>query len=405
MPIGNLIIAQQELLPMVSGAAVVVGILLVFFFVFLASRYRKYTSNQFVIHFRNGRIRKAQTGGSLILLPLIDEIVVIPTTVQQTLLEAREQVVSNEYQDVALTAYIYWRVTDPEVSFGRVNWDPTAPDYIERVLKNATESIIRTTCANMPIEKIIRERAEIIKRVTSELHDLVGDWGIEIESVEIRDVEVLDSNLKENLEAIKKIEEEKKARLSRSEMEEITRLRDLQVREKTGLSEQEVKLKIEQKSKEREIQVARLEQERALVEAETVRKRVQIEAEAERFKRVKQEIEVEVERIMREAEAKKAQLLAEAEGEAAKIRQRIIAEAEGLMEQVKAIQQADERFIQLKTLEVLPQVFSNIKVDQMMLLGEGQEAYKAIAQMVLPFMQIVKDISKKQPSVGPQKNK
>jgi regulator of protease activity HflC (stomatin/prohibitin superfamily) len=361
--------------------------------VFYASRYRKYKPNEYVIWLRNGKVRKASTGGSGVLLPLIDEVIIIPVTVQQTLLEARERVVSHEYQDLSVTAFIYWRVINPEVAFSKVSWDPSQSDYVERVIKNAAESIIRTTCANMPIEQIIRERQEIIKVITSELHSLMADWGITTESVEVRDVEVLDTTLKDNLEASKKIAEEQKAKLRAAELNELTRLRDLEVDKKTGLQDQEVKLVIEKKAKEREIIVFELEQKRAIIEAETQQREEIIRAEAEKARRIASEIDVEMDRLTREAEARKIQLIAQAEGEAQIIKQKLMAEAEGLLEQVKALQQADERFVQLKTLEILPDIYKGINVDNMLLLGEGQDAFKSIAQMVLPFMHIVKQMS------------
>ncbi len=367
-------------------------VLVFLFLLFYISRYRKYKTNEYVIHFRRGKVKRAGTGGTVILWPVFDEVIVIPTTVQQTLLEAREKVVSYEYQDVALTAFVYWRVTNPEVSFSKVSWNPVRTDYVEKAIKNATEAIIRTTCANMPIEQIIRNRAEIIKNVTSELHHLAGDWGITVESVEIRDVEVLDERLKDNLEALKKIEEAENAQLRQAKMEELVQLRNLEVKRKTGEEEQLVKLTIEQKAKDREIKITQLEQQRALIAAETQRKQKQIEAEAEKFLRVTQEVGVEAERIRQQAQARKDQLLAEAEGEAAKIKQTQIALAEGILEQAKALSQADEKYIQLKTIDMLPDVFKNINVDKMILLGEGQDAYKSIAQMVLPFMELASEM-------------
>ncbi|MFW9993443.1 MAG: SPFH domain-containing protein [Candidatus Odinarchaeota archaeon] len=378
----------------VTIAIVVIGILFIMLLLFVVSRYRKYRPNEYVIHLRYGKVRSAGTGGSLYLLPLFDEIVVIPTTVQQTLLEARERVVSHEYQDVSLTAFIYWRVNKPDVAYNKVSWNPTASDYVEKIIKNAAESIIRTTCANMAIEDIIREREQILKNVSAELHSLMSDWGMTVESVEIRDVEVLDPSLKANLEAIKKIAEEQKAKLRTAEMAEITKLRELEVENRTGTADQEVKLNIEAKAKERQIRIQQLEQERAIVAAETERKQIQIQAEAERFRRVKQEIDVEVERMTRQAEAKKIALLAEAEGEAGKIRQRLLAEAEGLLEQAKSLSTADEKLIQLKTVEILPEVFSKIKVDRVMAIGEGGDAFKSIAQIALPFLQMVQDMQR-----------
>lgn len=363
--------------------------------VFFASRYRKYKTNEYVIWLRGGKVRKTGTGGSGFILPLIDEVISIPTTVQQTWLEAKERVVSHEYQDLSVTAFIYWRVSSPEVAFGKVSWEPAASDYVEKVIKNAAESIIRTTCANMPIEQIIRERNEIIKVISSELHALMADWGIVTESVEIRDVEVLDHSLKENLEASKKINEDQKARLRKAEMEEITKLRNLEVDRKTGLQDQEVKLAVESKMKERQIRIQELEQSRVVVEAETAQKQAIIQADAQKARRIAEEIDVEIERMTREAEARKTQLMAQAEGEAAIIREKLTAEAEGLLKQVKALEQADERFIQLKTLEILPEVFKGIKIDNMMLLGEGQEAFKSLAGMVIPFMQVAKEMGGK----------
>lgn len=381
-----------ELIPFIGIAFIFLFVLFLLFIMFYISRFKKFKTNEYVIHFRRGRVKRAGTGGVVILWPVLDEVVVIPTTVQQTLLEAREKVVSYEYQDVALTAFVYWRVTNPEISFSKVSWNPTRSDYVEKALKNATEAIIRTTCANMKIEAIIRNRAEIIKNVTTELHALSGDWGITVESIEIRDVEVLDSRLKDNLEAVKKIEEAQRAQLRQADMEEHVQLRNLDVREKTGKTDQEVKLTIEAKAKHREIQIAQLEQERAIIAAETERKQKRINAEAEKYLRVTQEVGVEAERIRQQAEARKDQLLAEAEGEAAKITQTQVALAKGILEQAKALSQADEKYIQLKTIDMLPEVFKNINVDRMILLGEGQDAYKSVAQMVLPFMELAKEV-------------
>ncbi|MHA1206541.1 MAG: SPFH domain-containing protein [Candidatus Hodarchaeales archaeon] len=127
---------------------VLLSVIVVLFIIFFVSRYRKYKTNEYVIHFRRGKVKRAGTGGTVVLWPVFDEVVVIPTTVQQTLLEAREKVVSYEYQDVALTAFVFWRVTNPEISYSKVSWNPNRSDYVEKAIKNATEAIIRTTCAN-----------------------------------------------------------------------------------------------------------------------------------------------------------------------------------------------------------------------------------------------------------------
>ena len=166
---------------------VTVTVLFFFFLLFLLGRYRKFKTNEFVIYLRNGKVKRAGLGGRLFLLPLIDEVIVIPTTIQQTSLEAKEKVVSREYQNIGVTGFVFWQVTEPSSAFTSVSWDKRSGDYVETVIKNAAESIIRTTCANMILEDIIRERSKIIDAVISELHDLMANWGVTAHSVEIGD--------------------------------------------------------------------------------------------------------------------------------------------------------------------------------------------------------------------------
>ena len=177
-------------------------VLVVLGLMFYASRYRRFDTSFYVIHFRGGKVIRAGQGGKAVVLPLIDEIRTIPVTTQSTFLEAKEKVVSREFQEISVTAFVFWRVVDPEVAFARVVWDQTSSAYVENIIKNATESIIRTVTANMQLEKIIRDRQAIIESVIKELHTLTRDWGLIIESVEIREIEIIDPKLKENVSGI-----------------------------------------------------------------------------------------------------------------------------------------------------------------------------------------------------------
>ena len=104
----------QEINPLVTGATIAGVIIIFLFIVFMATRYRKFKTNQFVIHLRNGKVKHAGLGGSIWLLPLIDEYIVIPTTSIQTILEAHDQVVSKEYQNIEVVGMLIWKVVDPE---------------------------------------------------------------------------------------------------------------------------------------------------------------------------------------------------------------------------------------------------------------------------------------------------
>jgi len=354
----------------------VVAIVLVFFLfiVFMASRYRKFKTNQFVIHLRNGKVKNAGLGGSIWLLPLIDEYVVIPTTSIQTILEAHDQLVSKEYQNIEVVGMVIWKVVDPEKAFSAVSWNSRDENFVEKILKKAAEAIIRTTCAHMPLEKIIRERREIIDHVGKDLLELTADWGIIIESIEILEVIIVQEELKRNMEAVKQAEEFRKARLAKAEAEREAKLRELEVQNQIGIEQQQVEKEIELRRKDKEIAIAEMERDRKKIEADGERQKVVIDAEAQ-------------------AQKIRKTLVAQAEGEAENIKQQMLAQAEGFLKQVEAMSTADERFLAVQLTNILPEIFKNMKPEKMFIMGNGEDVFSSLSKSLLPFLQLLPEYS------------
>ncbi len=332
---------------------------LVMLALFIASRYRKFKTNEYVIHLRNGRVKSAGRGGKIIKAPLVDEIIVIPTTTRKTLLNSSEKILSREYQDIKISAILYWRVSDPSTAFNAVVWDRSSNDYVERVLSTATEAIIRTTCASLSIEKILCDRTEIIKMIADQLLNLTKDWGIVIESLEIIEVEVLDSDLKDNMEAVKKAQERQKAKMSAAAAAEVYRLKEIDVQRQSELAAKEMAIQIQ----------------------EGELRRVEIEAQA--YKTAK------LIRAKADAEALKLTHLAKFEAEAEGIRIKMAAEAEGIQKQVDALSTSGDKFMSLKLIEKMPEIYSHLSPDKMIVMGEGNQGFNSIIQSVLPLLQIL----------------
>ena len=366
----------QELNPWFVGLGVTIGIIIFLFVIFFAARYRKFKTNQFVIHLRNGKVKHAGLGGSLVLLPLIDEYIVIPTTSIQTVVEAHEQVVSYEYQNIEIEGLLIWKVVDPEKAFSAVSWIMRDENYVEKILKGAAEAIIRTTCANMPLEKIIRERREIIDPIEKDLHELTADWGIVIESLEILEVIIVEQELKKNMEATKQAEEFRKARIAKAEAERESKMRELDVKNEIGIQEQLVEREIELRRKDKEIAIAVQERERKKIEADGDRQKkiIEVDADAQQIKR---------------------KLIAQAEGEAENIKQQMLAQAEGFKKQVEAMSTADERFLAVQLTNILPEIFKNLKPDKMFIMGDGNESFSSLSRAILPFLQLLPEYSDK----------
>ena len=364
----------QEIDGWIVGGVISAIIILFLFIVFMATRYRKFKTNQFVIHLRNGTVKHAGLGGSLWLLPLIDEYIVIPTTSIQTILEAHDQVVSKEYQNIEIVGMLIWKVIDPEKAFSAVSWIQRDENYVEKILKGAAEAIIRTTCANMPLEVIIRERRDIIEHVAKDLHELTADWGVLIETFEILEVIIVEQELKKNMEAVKQAEEYRKARIAKANAERASKLRELEVRNEVGTKEQLVEKEVAMQEKEKEIAIAERERERKIIEADGERQKKVIEADAD-------------------AQQIKKKLIAQAEGEAENIKQQMLAQAEGFKKQVEAMASADERFLAVQLTNILPEIFKNLSPDKMFIMGDGNESFTALSRAIMPFLQLLPEYS------------
>jgi len=166
------------------------------------------------------------------------------------------------------------------------------------------------------------------------------------------------------MEAVKKIQEQQRARLANADAKELYRLREIDVSRQSELAEKEMAIQIQQK-----------ELIRAEIEAEAYKKATLIRAEAD-------------------ADAIKLKILAEKEAEAIGIRLKMTAEAEGFQKQVDAINSGDQNFLTMKLIEQMPEIYKNISPDKMIVMGEGNKGFNSILESILPLMQILPEFNK-----------
>ncbi|MFW9827281.1 MAG: hypothetical protein ACFFEY_06820, partial [Candidatus Thorarchaeota archaeon] len=216
----------------------------------------------------------------------------------------------------------------------------------------------------------------IINIVSKEIHELTADWGVIIESIEIREVNILEPGLKKNMEAVKQAIEARKARIANAEAERESRMRELEVQNEIGIQNQQVEKEIELRRKDKEIAIAEQERERKKIEADGDRQKKIIEADAD-------------------AQQIKRKLIAQAEGESENIKQQMLAQAEGFKKQVEAMGSADERFLAVQLTNILPEVFKNLNPDKMFIMGDGNEAFSSLSRAILPFLQLLPEYSDK----------
>lgn len=154
-----------------------------------------------VVHSRRGKIRRQGMGLSFFCLPVIDRYCML-STVCSRLAFAADQI-TRENQGVEISGFAVWKVGNGEATCQRFDFDG-AQDPLAAIgdcLKDVVESAIRHRIANMTIEDVLRKRATLILELKQELAYITAQWGLELDTIEIKNVRILSGSVFAHLQA------------------------------------------------------------------------------------------------------------------------------------------------------------------------------------------------------------
>jgi len=232
---------------------------------------------EFAIHRRRGRTRRIGRGISFVCLPLVDRYYLIPSTAQSLNFTADQ--ITSENQGVEVAGFSVWKIDDPQKVSTSFDFTDSAAALtsIGENLRNVVESAIRHQVANMTIEDVLRKRGTIILQLKNELAYISGQWGLMIETVEIRNVKVLSDQLFKQMQAPFRDKMRLESETSALETERLLAEKRLAQKEQIALHEQEFELRELQRHSEAErlkiaaeaqLQATRLDHQRELVARE-----------------------------------------------------------------------------------------------------------------------------------------
>jgi flotillin len=157
--------------------------------------------SEFIIHQRFGKIRHQGRGISFLCLPIVDRYYRIPSTTWGLAFAADQ--ITAENQGVEVSGFAIWKISIPERA--SLNFDFAEPELsvqaISANLKDVVESAIRHQVANMTMEDVLRKRGSIILQLKRELAYIADQWGLTIETIEIKNVRIMSGQLFDNMQA------------------------------------------------------------------------------------------------------------------------------------------------------------------------------------------------------------
>jgi len=99
----------------------------------------------------------------------------------QTLDVPRQEAITRDNSPVTADAVVYIKVMDPKKAFLEV-------DNYERAVSNLAQTTLRAVLGDMELDDTLNKRQEINTRIRRELDEPTDEWGVRVESVEVREV-------------------------------------------------------------------------------------------------------------------------------------------------------------------------------------------------------------------------
>jgi len=162
------------------------------------------TWEKFVV-LRAGKLLGVKGPGLFLLIPVIDNIVMIIDQRIQTTAFSAEQALTKDTVPVNVDAIIFWFVHDAEKAALNIT---NYREAIDRVAQTSLREMIGSSM----LSALLSERTAADEILRGEIGSKTADWGISVKSVEIRDVAIPEA-LQDAMSRQAQAEREKQARV------------------------------------------------------------------------------------------------------------------------------------------------------------------------------------------------
>ena len=163
------------------------------------------------VMFRLGRFQKVQGPGLYFTIPIVDQKVQVDVRTK-TVDIAPQEAVTADSVTIKINAVLYYRIIDPMKAISRV-------ENYQMAVYQASMTTLRNIVGQHSLDDMLQGRDKINAKVQEIVDEITEPWGVEIERVELKDVEIpisMQRAMAKEAEAAR----EKRARLIKAEAEQ-----------------------------------------------------------------------------------------------------------------------------------------------------------------------------------------
>jgi len=197
----------------------ILGIVLLFVLILLASAIKIVKEYERAVIFRLGRVVGARGPGIFFIIPIFEKAVVIDLRTRVLDVPVQETITKDNVP-VRVNAVVYFRVIDPVKTVTQVN------NYIMATSQIA-QTTLRSVIGQAHLDELLSEREKLNVQLQKIIDEATDPWGIKVSTVEIKDVE-LPSGMQKAMARQAEAERERRARilLAEAEKQAAEKLRD-----------------------------------------------------------------------------------------------------------------------------------------------------------------------------------
>ena len=180
------------------------SILIIVILVLLTSAIRIVQEYERGVIFRLGRVVGARGPGLIFLIPFIERMQKADLRVV-TMDVPSQEAITNDNVTIKVNAIVYFQVVNPVQSVVNVL------DYF-RATSQLSQTTLRSIMGQSQLDEILAKREEINQRLQKTIDEGTESWGIKVNLVEIRDLE-LPSTMQRAMAAQAEAERERRAKI------------------------------------------------------------------------------------------------------------------------------------------------------------------------------------------------
>jgi regulator of protease activity HflC (stomatin/prohibitin superfamily) len=188
--------------------AICVGLVWIFLDGVICSAIRLAAQWEKAVVFRLGKYHTMKGPGLFMVVPLIDQILIVDTRVLAVVIP-KQQVITRDNVPVTIDGVLFFRVQNAAEAIIMVQ------DYRSAIAQYAQTSL-RDVIGTMTLDQLLTEREQIARAIEQHVEKDTKGWGLDITGLRIQDIDMPDE-LKKMMSRQASAEREKRATITKAE--------------------------------------------------------------------------------------------------------------------------------------------------------------------------------------------